>query len=234
MAGTHSAQLFSPIQLSPSPQDHVAASIAGMEFLVLAERALFWPQESMLIIADLHLGKSDIFRRRGVAVPLEVQRQDLLRLHQILQKWQPQELVILGDFVHGRFIGEDTFQLWQNLRRANLKTRFMLTRGNHDRYLQTEDLLLDDVQTHLPRHQVLLSHEPLGAGVRHFSLNIHGHVHPAMRVPQMRKRLPCLAYSAPYLNLPAFSEFTGSGPMAVQPLHAWVFADDGQAPVAVY
>ena len=84
MAGTHSAQLFSPIQVSPSPQDHVAASIAGMEFLVLAERALFWPQESLLIIADLHLGKSDIFRRRGVAVPLEVQRQDLLRLHQVL------------------------------------------------------------------------------------------------------------------------------------------------------
>lgn len=234
MAGTQSGHLFTPLQASPSPQDHVAASIAGIEFLVLAERALFWPQESLLIIADLHLGKSDIFRRRGIAVPLEVQRQDLLRLHHILQKWQPQELVILGDFVHGRFIGEDSLRMWQALRSANMKTRFSLTRGNHDRYLQTETLLLDAVHSNLACHQVLLSHEPIDEGAHHFALNIHGHIHPALRLPQLRQKLPCLAYAAPHLNLPAFSEFTGSGPFDVQPQHAWLFAGDDIAPIAVF
>ena len=225
---------FGPLNASPSRGDHIAARIEGIDFLVLAERALFWQEKGMLIIADLHLGKSDIFRRHGIPVPHEVQRQDLQRLHRILQKWKPQELVILGDFVHGRFLGEETVTYWQALRHANGQTRFTLTRGNHDVHLTSEALLLDAVHSELAFGQVVLSHEPLSPASRDFVLNIHGHIHPAWRVPALGRKLPCLAYAAPYLNLPAFSEFSGSGPLHAPPQKTWIFPGEGVSPIALY
>lgn len=216
------------------PAAPVAADIAGIRLLILAERALFWPDESLLVIADLHLGKSDIFRRHGIAVPHAVQRQDLQRLHRVLRQWRPRELVILGDFVHGCFLGEETLELWQALRHANATTRFILTRGNHDAHLKSEALLLDAVHERLQRQQVLLTHEPVIEQAPDFRLNIHGHIHPALRVAQLGRKLPCLAYAPPYLNLPAFSEFTGSGPFYREPRHAWLFPDSESPPIALF
>ncbi|MDP3286967.1 MAG: DEAD/DEAH box helicase, partial [Methyloversatilis sp.] len=43
--------------------------IAGESMTLLAERALWWPAQSTLLIADAHFGKGVTFRARGVAVP---------------------------------------------------------------------------------------------------------------------------------------------------------------------
>ncbi len=218
----------------PQARRFVAAHIAGIEFFVLAGRALLWPQESLLMIADLHLGKSDVFRRHGIAVPQEVQRQDVQRLHRLLQQWKPRELVILGDLVHGRLLGYETVLLWQRLRDANADTRFVLMRGNHDAHLPSATSLVDATHAHIKRHQVLLSHEAVPGESHPFALNIHGHIHPALRVPQLRRTLPCLAYAPPYLMVPAFSEFTGAGPMRSDIRHAWLFPDPETRPVAYF
>ena len=49
--------------------DRVETDIADERVTLFADRALFWPRESALLIADLHLGKADTFRAAGIALP---------------------------------------------------------------------------------------------------------------------------------------------------------------------
>ena len=43
--------------------------VAGESLLLLPEKAIYWPRERMLIIADIHFGKAAAFRSLGVPVP---------------------------------------------------------------------------------------------------------------------------------------------------------------------
>ncbi|HXH01105.1 MAG TPA: hypothetical protein VNI56_02790, partial [Xanthomonadaceae bacterium] len=54
--------------------------IAGERFELLGERALHWPRRQRLLIADLHLGKADLFRRAGIGLPRGGTSRDLQRL----------------------------------------------------------------------------------------------------------------------------------------------------------
>ena len=70
--------------------------IGDDHFIMSAERTLFWENESMLIIADLHVGKTGHFRRAGIGIPQQVYKDDLHRLlSQILFK--AERLVIVQD-----------------------------------------------------------------------------------------------------------------------------------------
>lgn len=42
---------------------------AGEAVWLLPERALWWPAQRMLMVADAHFGKAATFRARGVPVP---------------------------------------------------------------------------------------------------------------------------------------------------------------------
>ncbi|HWW70845.1 MAG TPA: hypothetical protein VN089_12960, partial [Duganella sp.] len=47
----------------------LAIGLAGEQVLLLPEKALYWPREKMLIVADIHFGKAASFRALGVPVP---------------------------------------------------------------------------------------------------------------------------------------------------------------------
>ena len=198
---------------------------------VWPQRALYWPAQDCVLIADLHLGKADTLRQFGIAVPQQVQRSDLQRLSNLLTAVRPQRCLILGDLVHGRIVGAETASLWNALLQAHPATRFELILGNHDRAFQPGLLQLHAVHTVLQLAQVWLSHEPLARKSLSApgSLNVHGHLHSAIRLEGSRSKLPALVHQAPYLSLPAFSEFTAG----VTPQGAcqgiWVFASDASS-----
>ena len=48
---------------------HLSVRIAGETMLLLPEKALYWPAQHMLVIADIHFGKAAAFRALGVPVP---------------------------------------------------------------------------------------------------------------------------------------------------------------------
>ena len=56
---------------------------------LLPGRAIFLPQSKTLIVADLHLGKSATFRKRGLPVPEGTTKSDLDRLAALLKATQP-------------------------------------------------------------------------------------------------------------------------------------------------
>ena len=62
--------------------DSVQLRWNGERLQLLPERALLLPDHAALVIADWHLGKSEIFRRAGIAVPDGGTEADLSRLDQ--------------------------------------------------------------------------------------------------------------------------------------------------------
>src|SRR5512140_483642 len=67
---------------------------------LLAQRALFWPRERALFVADVHLGKAASFRAGGVPVPRGSTASDLERLSVLVARTGAQRLAVLGDFLH--------------------------------------------------------------------------------------------------------------------------------------
>ena len=74
-----------------------AFAFAGQRFVARASGALYWPDRDMLILADLHLGKSErIARRGGTLLPPFETRETLARLMAELDALRPVRLALLG------------------------------------------------------------------------------------------------------------------------------------------
>src|SRR5687768_5519269 len=108
--------------------------LRGERVLLDPDRALFWPARSMLIVADPHFGKDDIFRRGGIALPRGPSVSDLQRLTRLLERYACTRLCVLGDFVHGATESGDSFlhafRVW---RASHHAITVDIVAGNHDR-----------------------------------------------------------------------------------------------------
>jgi metallophosphoesterase superfamily enzyme len=108
--------------------------IAGEELLLRADKTVFWPGESTLFVADVHLGKAASFRAFGVPAPGGTTDGTLGTLSQALDQTQARRLALLGDLWHARqgrtgdIIGK--FLDW---RRRHGEVEMILVEGNHDR-----------------------------------------------------------------------------------------------------
>ena len=68
----------------------------------LGERALWREQGRQLMVADLHLGKAEVFQAHGIPLPTDGDRGTLNPLLQLCHAWAPEQLIVLGDLIHAR------------------------------------------------------------------------------------------------------------------------------------
>lgn len=183
--------------------------IAGEELWLHSERALWWPAGAVLLIADVHLGKAQVLRHAGMAVPTGQTMADLRRLDGLIDRYRPQRLIVLGDLVHGR-AGERTpwvadVRAWRE-RHAALSME--LVEGNHDRHFAAGRLGFACVQAPFPLGPFGLCHEPARFADGYA---LAGHVHPGVSVRDgwRRHRLPAFRFGAQCGLLPAFGALTG-------------------------
>ncbi len=191
--------------------DH-ALSWGGGQLLLCPERAAFWPDERLLLVADFHLGKAHSFRRLGVPVPGGTSEANLARLGALVDRLQADEVVFLGDFLHSARSrsgpGVPAFAAWRAARPA---LRLVLVRGNHDQRAgdPPAELGIQVVDEPLLRAPWALCHHPVPHATRAV---LAGHLHPgAVLAGKALDRLCLPAFHAArgVLVLPAFGEFTG-------------------------
>src|SRR5688572_6513668 len=107
--------------------------LRGERILLDPARALFWPARSMLVIADPHFGKDDIFRRGGIALPRGPSISDLQRLTRLLERYACTRLCVVGDFVHGATKpGDSILHAFRAWRAAHRTVTIDIVAGNHD------------------------------------------------------------------------------------------------------
>lgn len=187
-------------------------TLFGMTLHLLPERALYLSQQNILLVSDVHLGKSETFQALGVPIPNSINQVNLDRLHRLCMQFQPKTLIILGDLFHSKLgLVDEVIDAWLKFIRS-IDARVVLLVGNHDRPLLStvQQLSMDCVQEAIQLDNLILSHEP---NPQPDCLNICGHVHPCVRIQTKldRLRLPCfyVDHSRRLLMLPSFGEFTG-------------------------
>lgn len=195
---------------------YLEATIAGESFLLLPEKAMYWPRRRCLIVADVHLGKVTHFRKHGIPIPMEATTSNEERLLLLLDSLELEEVIILGDLFHSEYNGE--WHLLERLTSTYVDTTFHLVEGNHDilqydQYRSTRLVLHSDTWELGP---FTLSHEPLATCQGY---NLCGHIHPGVVLRGKGRqylRLPCFFFGEEAGILPAFGAFTGLYQMTPQ------------------
>jgi DNA ligase-associated metallophosphoesterase len=175
-----------------------------------AEKALFLQQYRTLVIADLHLGKVNHFRKAGIAVPVQANHQNAEIVIQLIQSYKPTRLIFLGDLFHSHY--NDEWEVFGQLRRHFSACRFDLVIGNHDILSRHQyDRHEISVCPQLTLGSFIFTHDPNEA-VPAELYQVSGHLHPGARLRGSGKQsltLPCFWMGARQMILPAFGSFTG-------------------------
>ncbi|WP_443192952.1 ligase-associated DNA damage response endonuclease PdeM [Novosphingobium sp. KACC 22771] len=182
-------------------------SFAGHEWLISNSRAVYWPAQQALLVADLHLEKASWYAQSGQMLPPYDSRETLERLGAAAAMTGARRVLCLGDNFHdddgpARMEPEAARMLGDLARRLDV----VWIVGNHDAGLAHR--IAGDVVEELMLDGITLRHE---AETGETGPEISGHYHPKLRV-RMRGRMisrPCALRSENRLILPAFGALTG-------------------------
>ncbi|WP_128254608.1 ligase-associated DNA damage response endonuclease PdeM [Falsirhodobacter deserti] len=176
-----------------------AFSLASVRLHALGSGALHWPDRDLLVVSDLHLGKSERMARRGGALlpPYET-RDTLARLEADLQTTGAASVICLGDsFDDADAVLEEAERLWLTRLMANRDWTWVA--GNHDPTpmdlggAHLEDLVLPPLA---------FRHVASGTGNE-----VSGHYHPKARLAGTAR--PCFLVDGRHIIMPAYGTYTG-------------------------
>ena len=181
--------------------------VAGAAFVGDPAGALYWPEQGLLAVADLHLEKGSSFAARGVLLPPYDTAATLGRLARLIAHYAPRLVVALGDSFHdqggpARIADTDRAAL-RTLQRGR---EWIWIAGNHDPEPAAgiggsfcEELACD---------RVVFRHAPR---MNECDGEIAGHLHPIARVQQRGRTTSrrCFAGDGRRLVMPAFGAYTG-------------------------
>ncbi len=185
--------------------------ISGEKMELLWQKAAWLPLHKTLLVADLHFGKINHFRRAGIPVPAKANDKNTETLIDLLNQTKPDRVIFLGDLFHSHY-NEEWTVLGQILDHFSACT-FELVRGNHDilSQLQYERHHIKVHEDGLSLGNLFLTHEPMETK-QQAVYNLAAHIHPGVRLLGKGKQtltLPCFYFGKSQGILPAFGSFTG-------------------------
>jgi DNA ligase-associated metallophosphoesterase len=212
------------------PAAALPLALAGEQVLLLPQKAVYWPRERMLIIADIHFGKAAAFRSFGIPVPHGTTNENLDGLDALIDALGATHVLFLGDFLHARASHAAATQAamlaWRQ-RRSDLV--LTLVRGNHDKHAgdPAAALNIDLVDEPWTVGPFSFCHHP---DIDSPGYAMAGHVHPAYVLATRfdALRLPCFVVGPRHMILPSFGSFTGGHTVRAAPGER-IFVTSGEA-----
>ncbi len=194
-------------QSSGDDQDVRASkvTIADVTFLADLAGALFWREQRLLVVSDLHLEKGSSFAARGVLLPPYDTVATLGRLAAVIARHDPRMVIALGDSFHDRDAHERLSTADRDaLSAMQVRRDWIWISGNHDPALPSD--LGGVVATEVAIGPIAFRHEPTGA-----LGEIAGHLHPKARVATRGRAMErrCFASDGERAVMPAFGAYTG-------------------------
>ena len=208
----------------------VGIEVAGEHLVLLPHKAVLWPRERMLIVADIHFGKAAAFRSFGIPVPRGTTSENLRTLDELVTAAGADHVLFLGDFLHARAAhaaGTQAAMLAWRQRRSELT--LTLVRGNHDKHAgdPAASLGIDLVDEPWTVGPFAFCHHP---DIEVDGYVLAGHVHPAFVLATRfdTLRLPCFLVGPRRMILPSFGAFTGGHTVRPEPGER-IFVSSGEA-----
>ncbi len=188
---------------------------------------LFLPQEKILCLADLHLGRRDFFLEQGIPLPDYGEEQDWAKVETLIAFFSPARIVFLGDLFHYPETLSAGFVSFLESRIGQLQKRFTLIQGNHDKKIpfQIPGLELAFRETVCGGLTLLHDRTHALAG----DIVVCGHEHPAVFLPLAfgRTKVSCFWVREKQIILPAMSSLAaGSAIRPKFPESAFVLLPD--------
>jgi DNA ligase-associated metallophosphoesterase len=179
--------------------------VAGVGFAADLAGALYWPEQRLLVVADLHLEKGSSFATRGVLLPPYDTIATLGQLSAVIARFDPKTVIALGDSFHDRAAHQRLAPINRDvLRTLQMRRDWIWVVGNHDPELPSD--LGGTVVSELAIGAINFRHEPTGAHGE-----IAGHLHPKARIAARGRAIErrCFAGDGERLVLPSFGAYTG-------------------------
>lgn len=202
-AGAHAASKAAPAQRRAAHE----IAIAGATLLADPAGALYWPEERLLAVADLHLEKGSAFAKRGVLLPPYDTITTLARLAKLIERYRPALVVALGDSFHDA----GGAARMPEAARAALKILqrgrdWLWLAGNHDP--DPPHGVGGGVASELAMGALAFRHQPSPQQV---DGEIAGHLHPMACVARRGRGVArrCFAADGKRLVMPAFGAYAG-------------------------
>lgn len=188
--------------------------IRGQTLWLSPARCIYWEEMQVLIVSDLHFGKSGHFRKEGIGVPQKVFQADLHRLFSQIQFFKPISLVVAGDMFHSRSNREmELFLKWRN---DISWLPIHLVRGNHDilepNFYRNASIEVAEEVLKMGDFSFIHDFDPQVQQEPRQDFVFCGHLHPGIRIRGAARQsllLPCFYFSESHAVLPAFSNFSG-------------------------
>jgi DNA ligase-associated metallophosphoesterase len=180
-------------------------SLAGVTLHADLSGALYWEEQRLLVVSDLHLEKGSSFAMRGTLLPPYDTIATLGRLGAVIARHNPRTVIALGDSFHDRHAHDRLSQPNRDVIAAlQLRRDWIWISGNHDPDLSPDigGAVADEVAI----GPIVFRHEPTGAHGE-----IAGHLHPKARVSTRGRSLErrCFASDGARAIMPAFGAYTG-------------------------
>lgn len=93
-------QLSPASSTSAAPSAHGRVTVCGVVLAADCMGALYWPEEGLLLVSDLHLEKGSSFARRGQLLPPYDTTETLACLARLIAHYAPRTVIALGDNFH--------------------------------------------------------------------------------------------------------------------------------------
>jgi DNA ligase-associated metallophosphoesterase len=170
--------------------------------------ALWWPDQVVLFVADLHLEKGSSLARKGTLLPPYDTVATLARLADVMRRYRPARVVALGDSFHDSDAADRLDPTDRDRLRALVEScDWIWIAGNHDPAPGPSlggTVLAPgaDLAGLTLRHEAEFS--PTGP-------ELSGHYHPKASLGIHGRRLTCRCFMADdrRIILPAFGAYTG-------------------------
>jgi len=181
--------------------------VSGVTVIADPAGALYWPEEGMLAVADLHLEKGSSFAARGVLLPPYDTATTLARLAQLIARYAPRLVIALGDSFHD---GDGPARIADRDRTALAVLQrgrdWIWLAGNHDP--EPAGGVGGVFSRTLAIGALWFRHEPETDAV---AGEVAGHLHPVARVAQRGRTVSrrCFATDGKRLVMPAFGAYAG-------------------------
>jgi uncharacterized protein len=210
--------------------DKSVATMQELELLeglwITNERCVIMKRRKVAIISDLHIGLESVMEASGLHLPRIQMDTMQASLQRIIERYQPQQFVILGDLKHE--FSKNLTQEWSEVQKllGTLQERgkVVVIKGNHDNYLATIASRIGiELVEQYELDGITFSHGHLPVDARPLVI---GHEHPSIRLFDSVGaciKMPCFIHlqDEQVLIVPAFSplasgtDFTGASASSV-------------------
>jgi len=198
----------SPASNTPAaPAAHGRVAVNGVALAADCLGALYWGDEGLLVVADLHLEKGSSFAQRGQLLPPFDTTETLARLTRLIAHYAPRTVIALGDNFHdgggpARLSSADRASLLALQRGRD----WIWIAGNHDP--DPAEGIGGAFAASIAIGPLMFRHQPSRDAP---DGEIAGHLHPVARVVQRGRAVSrrCFACDGKALVMPAFGAYAG-------------------------